>query len=255
LGPVVMARTAAGGPMQRSTIGVGPALRRARLARGVSLDEASRDTRIRRPALEALEEEDFESLLGDVYVRGSIRSYASYLGLPSDRLVAAYARFAAEPAEAPTPSRPPTPEVPVVDAPRRRDSHRLFFMIAATALILAASFGILSTRSSAPPPANLSPPPPGLPAPTHGIVAVLVADQRVGATVTIDAAAPQTFTLRPGESRSFTADLSLTIRLDHGASAHITVNGDDKGFPGKPHHPWHQTYSYQSASPSPSPSA
>ncbi len=241
--------------MQRSTIGVGPALRRARLARGVSLDEASRDTRIRRQVLEALEDEDFESLLGDVYVRGSIRSYASYLGLPSDQLVQAYARFAAEPAEAPVPSGPPTPEVPVVDAPRRRDSYRLFFMIAAVALILAASFGILSTRSAAPPPANLSPGVPGLEAPTHKIVAVLVAEQQVAVTVTLDAAAPQTFNLRAGESRSFAADLSLTIRLDHGASAHLTVNGDDKGFPGKPHHPWRGTYSYESASPASSPAA
>jgi len=101
----------------------------------VTLDEASRDTRIRREFLVALEGEDFDRLLGDVYVRGSIRSYATYLGLASDQMVQAYARFAAAPAEAPVPAGPPAPENPI-DAPRRRDSHRLFVMIAATLLIL-----------------------------------------------------------------------------------------------------------------------
>jgi len=236
--------------LQRSSVGVGPALRRARLARGVTLDEASRDTRIRRDILQALEGEDFESLLGDVYVRGSIRSYATYLGLPSDGLVHAYARFSAKPAEAPVPAGPPPPERPIVDAPRRRDSHRLFVMIAATLLILAASFGVISTRAAAPPPANLSVDSLGVSAHQHEVMAVVAAEQQVGVTVTVDDGMPRTFGLRPGESRSFTADVSLTIRLDHGASAHITVNGDDQGFPGREHRPWQKTYSF-AGTPSP----
>ena len=240
--------------MQRSTIGVGPALRRARVARGVTLDEASRDTRIRRESLVALEEEDFDRLLGDVYVRGSIRSYATYLGLPSDQMVHAYARFAAAPSDAPMPTGPPAPENPI-GAPRRRDSHRLFVMIAATLLVLAASFGIISTRASAPPPADLSSETPGLAGLGPGIVALVAAEQLVEVTVTIDAGQAQTFSLEPGESRSFEADISLTIRLDHGASAHVTVNGDDKGFPGRRNRPWRETYSYGNAAPPPSPAA
>jgi Helix-turn-helix domain len=240
--------------VQRSTIGVGPALRRARAARGVTLEEASRDTRIRREFLVALEEEAFDRLLGDVYVRGSIRSYATYLGLPSDQMVHAYARFAAAPAEAPAPPAPPAPENPI-DAPRRRDSHLLFVMIAATLLILAASFGIISTRASAPPPADLSSEAAGVGGLGPGIVALVAAVQPVEVTVTIDGASPQPFSLEPGESRSFEADMSLTIRLDHGASAHVTVNGDDKGFPGRRNRPWRETYRYENVGPAPSPAA
>jgi Helix-turn-helix domain len=236
--------------VQRSSVGVGPALKRARLARRVTLDEASRDTRIRREVLEALEGEDFESLLGDVYVRGSIRSYATYLGLPSDRLVQAYARFAAAPAEAPAPTGAPSPETPIVDAPRRRDSHRLFVMIAATLLVLAASFGVISTRAATPQPANLSPGSLTVSSQQHPIMAVVAAEQQVDVTVTVDDGVPRTFGLRPGESRSFDADVSLTIRLDHGASARVTVNGTDEGFPGKLHRPWQKTYRF-AASPSP----
>jgi len=241
--------------LQGSTIGVGPALRRARAARGVTLDEASRDTRIRREFLVALEEEAFDRLLGDVYVRGSIRSNATYLGLPSDQMVHAYARFASAPAEAPAPTGPPAPENPI-NAPRRRDSHLLFVMIAATLLILAASFGIISTRASAPPPADLSSDDTaGRAGLGPGIVALVAAVQPVEVTVTIDGASPQPFSLEPGESRSFEADLSLTIRLDHGASAHVTVNGDDKGFPGRRNRPWRETYRYENVGPPPSPAA
>jgi Helix-turn-helix domain len=240
--------------VQRSTIGVGPALRRARAARGVTLEEASRDTRIRREFLMALEEEDFDRLLGDVYVRGSIRSYATYLGLPSDQMVQAYARFAAAPEGPPAPAGPPAPENPI-DAPRRRDSHLLFVMIAATLLILAASFGIISSRASAPPPADLSTDTAGPVVVGAEIVALVAAQQPVVVIVTIDGATSKRFPLKPGESRSFEADRSLTIWLDHGASAHVMVNGDDEGFPGRPNRPWHETYSYGNVAPTPSPAA
>ena len=61
--------------------GVGSALRRAREVRGLSLDEAARDTRLRVEQLDALEREDFDVLPGEVYVRASLRTYANYLGL------------------------------------------------------------------------------------------------------------------------------------------------------------------------------
>ena len=67
--------------MQDSMIGVGSALRKARERRGITLDAASRDTKLHIDQLRALETEDFEALMGDVYVRGSLRTYSQYLGL------------------------------------------------------------------------------------------------------------------------------------------------------------------------------
>jgi hypothetical protein len=88
-----------------------------------------------------------------------------------------------------------------------------------------------------------------------GIVVLVAAVQPVEVTVTIDGASPPPFSLEPGESRSFEADMSLTIRLDHGASAHVTVNGDDKGFPGRRNRPWRETYRYENVPATPSPAA
>ena len=66
---------------------LGETLQRARLARGVTLEEAERTTRISRRYLEALENENFGLLPAPVYARGFLRTYARYLGLePTDLL-------------------------------------------------------------------------------------------------------------------------------------------------------------------------
>jgi len=60
--------------MQRGMTELGLNLRKVRSARGLTLDEAARDTRIRREFLEALEDDEFDRLLGDVHVRGCLRT-------------------------------------------------------------------------------------------------------------------------------------------------------------------------------------
>src|ERR1035437_3386514 len=70
------------GRSNRST--VGDRLRDAREAKGVDLFRVQRDTKIRSKFLAALEDGDFADLPGDVYARGFLRNYASYLGLDAD---------------------------------------------------------------------------------------------------------------------------------------------------------------------------
>ena len=237
--------------MQRSTIGVGAALRTVREQRGLTLDEAARDTRVRRDYLEAIEEEAFDRLLGDVHVRGCLRTYASYLRLSPDKVVAMYEREA-EPdvLEVPAPTLPRTE--PVLGGRRRRDDHRLWVLIAVTVLVIAGAFGVLSARRPAPPAAELpanasavvSPPQVG-----RGISVAVVASRPVEVTVTADGGDPITYELRPDEGRSFDGDMAVRIRLSEGASANVVVNGTDYGFPGVEGEPWAETFSYEQPSP------
>jgi len=60
---------------------IGNKLKQAREALGISLVEAEHETRIRRAFLQALEEERFADLPGDVYTRGFLRNYAMFLNL------------------------------------------------------------------------------------------------------------------------------------------------------------------------------
>jgi hypothetical protein len=60
---------------------IGNSLREARVRRGIELVQAEGATKIRTKYLRALEEEQFELLPSETYVKGFLRTYADYLGL------------------------------------------------------------------------------------------------------------------------------------------------------------------------------
>ncbi len=68
----------------------GENLRREREMRGVSLEEISNATKIGVRALQALEDEQFTKLPGGIFTRSFIRSYARYLGLDEEPILAEY---------------------------------------------------------------------------------------------------------------------------------------------------------------------
>jgi cytoskeletal protein RodZ len=63
---------------------LGDTLRDARQARGISLETAERETKIRAKYISALEDDNLAGLPGPVYARGFLRNYAAYLGLDPD---------------------------------------------------------------------------------------------------------------------------------------------------------------------------
>jgi transcriptional regulator with XRE-family HTH domain len=71
---------------------LGARLSQARESQGLSLAQASVDTRILQQSLIALEEGAYQRLPSDVVIRGFIRNYAQYLGLPPDELIELYRR-------------------------------------------------------------------------------------------------------------------------------------------------------------------
>ncbi len=71
---------------------LGERLQEAREGQGISLSQASVETRILQRYLVALEDGDYQHLPGDVYARGFIRNYANYLGLPAEELIDLYRR-------------------------------------------------------------------------------------------------------------------------------------------------------------------
>lgn len=69
---------------------LGRYLRQRREARGMSLSELSRVTRIPAASLEAVEADRFDELPGEVFVRGFLRAYAQALGLLPAEILARY---------------------------------------------------------------------------------------------------------------------------------------------------------------------
>jgi cytoskeleton protein RodZ len=85
---------------------IGSSLRQARERRGLELADVQRETRIRVRYLHALEEERFDLLPGEAYVRGFLRSYAEALGLESRLYLDEYTARFAQPEEADFVPRP-----------------------------------------------------------------------------------------------------------------------------------------------------
>lgn len=73
-------------------ISLGSLLKRTREERNIDLDEAVRVTRIRRHSLDALENEEWDKLPPQVFVKGFLRSYAEFLGLDKEMVINSYLR-------------------------------------------------------------------------------------------------------------------------------------------------------------------
>ena len=122
---------------------VGAHLRQLREARGVSLEEIARVTRVTASYLRALEADDYESLPVPVFTRGFIRAYCQALGEPADEAMALFegrsespAAVTATSAAAPATTRPasaPRPasasRMPAEPAPRNRGPVLVSFIL------------------------------------------------------------------------------------------------------------------------------
>lgn len=96
--------------MSDSTPGpVGQALRQAREAQGLGVEDVAARLRLMRRQIEAMEADDFDSLGQPVFARGFVRNYARLLGLVPEPLLASMGGATTEPVamrpEAPLPSR------------------------------------------------------------------------------------------------------------------------------------------------------
>ena len=74
------------------TLTLGEKLKKLRSEKRMSIGEASRFTRIQQAYLEYLEEDLWEKLPADVYVKGFLRSYADFLGVDGKILIRLYER-------------------------------------------------------------------------------------------------------------------------------------------------------------------
>jgi len=133
---------------------IGESLREARTRRGLTPADVHKAIRIRERYLAALEEERWEMLPGEAYVRGFLKTYADFLGLDGNLYLDEYnSRIRAYPEE-------PLLSVPL--RPERRFPLRAAGVVTAVVLVLAAVAGLLASSlgGSSPPRHRATPPPP-----------------------------------------------------------------------------------------------
>ena len=131
---------------------IGTSLRESRLRQGLDLARVEDDTKIRAKYLQGLEDERFEVLPSETYVKGFLRTYAEYLGLDGQLYVDEYnTRFATS--DEPMISAPPRPRT-------RRASESSFVVVAlagivAVGILVVVAF-TLGSEDAEDPRANLA---------------------------------------------------------------------------------------------------
>jgi len=231
---------------------IGNSLREARLRQGFELPRVEADTKIRAKYLRALEEEHFEVLPGDTYVKGFLRTYAEYLGLDGQLYVDEYnSRFARDEEFPPMQSAGPRRRTPA----RRMESNfvvvALAGIVAVTILVVVAwKFGSSGNPTS---PALLdgagttttqggtdtgaqTQPPATKPKPRSARL-VLRATGDCWVRVRAGGASGELLyegTLQQGQTQRFTKWKKLWLQLGAPAYLKATLNGHSANFPRSP---------------------
>ncbi|MBT2407455.1 MULTISPECIES: helix-turn-helix domain-containing protein [unclassified Streptomyces] len=245
--------------VERSVEGpsIGTALKKARIAAGLTVDEVSSTTRVRIPIVHAIEEDDFTRCGGDVYARGHIRTLARAVHLDPAPLIESYdAAHGGRPA--------PTPAAPMFDAerirPERQRPNWTAAMVAAIVAVIgfvgftAFSGGDDNTKrpvaegsvSPKPAPKQTAGKPAGQPqtpqapkpepsesaiaaAPKDLVTVVLTANDGESWISARDHSGRLLFdgTLAPGESKTFTDKESIDLVLGDAGVVKLFVNGKE----------------------------
>lgn len=118
---------------------LGEQLRRARSAKGVSLEEAAAATRVHVSSLKALEENNPEALPAPTFTRGFVRIYAAYLDLDPDEALRRHIEEQGLPATTTTEKiniRDILATETLAEAPRTLTGNRVFLLL----LLMVAGF-------------------------------------------------------------------------------------------------------------------
>jgi cytoskeleton protein RodZ len=114
---------------------IGSSLREARLRQALDFPEIEQSTKIRGKYLRALEDEQFDLLPAQTYVKGFLRSYAEYLGLDGQLYVDEYnSRYVVGDEEAAMRARRPAQRPP---GPPRVESRVVLLTLLGIALVTA----------------------------------------------------------------------------------------------------------------------
>jgi len=216
---------------------IGSTLKKARAQRKLSLAEVEEATKIRLKYLQAMEDNNFSLLPPGMYGSAFLRTYARYLALDADELVAAY-KEAAGMAQAPTDDDAPYTEV------RPARARRGVWGVLAALVALGAAVGVFGHRSppaptapSAPAPAASTRPAPTAPpaqvAAASGLNLVLRATNDYSwLRVTVDGTVAYEGFLYAGQEKDFQGTRDIDLRLGNAGSVRVLLNGQDYGYLG-----------------------
>jgi hypothetical protein len=209
--------------------GLGEFLRRERELRRISLDDVAERTKISRRYLEAIEEERYDRLPGEAFVRGFIRSYAQSVGLdPEDTLlIYNHSRMLRDAA----PIR--TERLSLARRPWNERSLLWLLVVGVVIIgaVLVSAVSLLDKTSllrwsSAPHVENTKTPSSGGP-----LILTVIADSDTWLWVTIDEQDPQDMVMRAGQSTKWIGRERFILSIGNAQATRLRLNGHELSLP------------------------
>ncbi len=216
-------------------------LKEARLAKGLSLEEAEAATSIRKLYLDAVEQGEFDKIPGDVFTKGIIRTYGNFLGLNGPDLVNIYkAQNSGLTKDAVTPQ--PIRMVEKISVspqikPERVSSGSWLSYVLVLALVIVVAGGIawfMNTDSSAPNSASMpvqqENTQPAATQPTESVYEGLNLElrcvtDRCWMEVTADGSVIYSGIMEAGQQQTFKAENNISVHYGNIGAMEITLNG------------------------------
>lgn len=192
--------------------------------------------------LRAIEQDDYERLPGDIFVRSYLRSYSGVLGLDAGAVLQLYNKCFKEPSAA-----PPPPKRPMRDMLSRLKP--LYIYLVPACIIIALIWAGLYTKQNTEQPEPLSvakppqevkdirkekiyketPEPIEKTAPEEELSLEIHARELTWVSVKIDSGGAEEHLLRAGESKTLTAHEKFVIKVGNAGGTSLILNGNDIG--------------------------
>ncbi|WP_003541287.1 helix-turn-helix domain-containing protein [Desulfotomaculum nigrificans] len=229
---------------------IGETLRKARTEKGYSLEFLEESTKIRAKYLEALENEKFDVLPGQVYAKAFLRTYAKYLNLDVDEIMAEFnqRQNKEEPVEVSAPE--PEPQI-------NGSSKKWRYLVAGLAIVSLFAFKSYygagghpegnkptlpktTQQQTAENKTNQTNPSQAVKPETQGQqsvqgvrVVLKVTDNQSWMRVVADGNTVFTGMVNPGEMKDFQAQEKILLHVGNAGAVEVNVNGKDLGRLGK----------------------
>lgn len=236
---------------------IGNQLRETRLAKGLTLQDVEEATKIRVKYIDALEKEQFDLLPGKVYVIAFLRNYARFLGINDDDLVQQFKAINAKPAdeevlgsnkekEKTHYKRVKKQNAEKASKYRKQKSRISTFLIAAVAVILVAAIALYQNYNGEPdsnskpqavqnqndnqnPSENPEPDRNADVKPSGVELTLNVTDAQCWMLVNVDGQTTFSGIANPGETKTYTGQESIYVKLGNAGAVDVVVNGENIG--------------------------
>ncbi|MFZ5900097.1 helix-turn-helix domain-containing protein [Desulforudis sp. 1088] len=226
---------------------IGELLKAAREEKGLDLGMVEEETKIRKKYIKALEDEDFNVLPGRVYAKAFLRTYARFLGLDAEQLVAEF--NAGQQAENREPAEAQLEPATVNDR-RKKPFRYTNYLVAAAVVVALLIFNAFyqptetkqgkDTGPTTPPPAVEPQTPPGpsqttpQPPPQEGLdMMIRVVEGTSWMQVIVDGEVSYDGFLGVGRELEFKGRERIFLHVGNAGVVRVTLNGEDLGLLGE----------------------